>query len=295
MPERLERLRAMKASLKGISFDSHIEPSHSLCDKVMAMMDEQAIAYVELGACTSRESEIQQIRKEAKLDFTPEGLLKLSKQDKSVTADVTGERKVRACLQRRALAFHMSGMAKYQTIDAFISRCFNLMDKPAAAGFHPVSVQQVIQADLALWQLVSQKTRGNVYAIGDVKPVDQAISEAAESLEVMYHLLPLPSGTKRVAEHDSSGNAAKRQRKGSKGNKGNGKGLSKGPKGLGKGIHLPPNCAPKNDNDENICFGYNTGKCKMRGYKCRRGVHCCWMIGCFGKHPHTECPNKKNE
>lgn len=54
MAERLERFKGMKESLRGISFDAHIEPSHALTDKVMAMIE--AVSYIELSACTSRES-----------------------------------------------------------------------------------------------------------------------------------------------------------------------------------------------------------------------------------------------
>lgn len=269
MAERLERITAMKQTLKGVTFEAHVEPSHALTDRVMAMVDDQAISYVELTACTSREAEIQQQKKESTLLFNNDGLLKLSKQDKTITADVTGERKVKACMQRRALAFHLSGMCKYQTLDAFITRIFGLLDKPAPAGFQPVSIQQIIQADLALWQLVSQKTRGNVYAAGEPKPLDTAIADASESLDVLYYLLPTPGGTKRPSEAETTQTSSKKAKKqnhqaqSQKGGKGAGKGKST--KGKGGGISLPPGCAARNDNNENICFGYQSGKCKMRG------------------------------
>ena len=48
MPERMERLGRLKASLTGLTLDAQLEPSHALVDRVVAMAEEQSIYYLEL-------------------------------------------------------------------------------------------------------------------------------------------------------------------------------------------------------------------------------------------------------
>ena len=105
MPERMERLSRLKASLTGLTLDAQLEPSHSLVDCIVAMAEEQSVYYVELALCTSRETEVNMLKKEPALEFTSDGAIRLSKRHREASADTTGELRVRLCMQRRALAF----------------------------------------------------------------------------------------------------------------------------------------------------------------------------------------------
>ena len=288
MPERLERLKRLRADLPGLTIDANLEPSHALVVKVMSMIEEQAIFYIDLPSCTSREAEINQKKKDNTLEFGSDGVLKLSKHDKFTPADTSGERKVKMCLLRRALAFEMTGIASFSVIDAFISKLFLLLDRKPVSGFHQITLQQLIAADQALWQRVAQETRGQVLVTPDPKPVDKAIREAADHIDIMYHLLPVPSASKRPSEPDEAPWQNKKRPKNKPQDKEKPKASTPGP----RNIVLPPNCVPRDNANQNICFGYNVGSCNMRGYKCRRGVHLCWRKDCFGKHPYSQCPKK---
>ena len=95
MPERLDRLKRLREALPGLTIDAQLEPSHNLVDRVMAMAEEQALTYVDLATCTSREAEIHHTKKAPAFEFTSDGLLKLGKKTAEPVADMTGELRVR--------------------------------------------------------------------------------------------------------------------------------------------------------------------------------------------------------
>ena len=131
------------------------------------------------------------LKKEPVLEIPTDGPIRISKKQKEATADTTGELRVRLCMQRRALAFQLEHIATFMVLDSFISKLFALMIPKPIAGYRSVTLQQVIAADQALWQLVAQETRGQVVTSGDPKPIDKAVKEFMDSPEVSYHLLPM--------------------------------------------------------------------------------------------------------
>jgi len=281
MPERMERLGRLKASLTGLTLDAQLEPSHALVDRVVAMAEEQSIYYLELSLCTSRETEVNMLKKEPALEFSADGSIRLSKKHPEASADTAGELRVRMCMQRRALAFQIANIATFVTIDTFISKLFALLTRRPLAGYRSVTLAQIISADQALWQKIAQEVRGQVLTSGDPKPVDKAITENMDSAEVTYHLLPLrDSASSRTTTETRT--SERRETKTIR---------SKRRKEMKKLQRLTFRkvVLAKNDSNQNICFGYNRKSCPVRGAKCRRGLHICWKKGCYGKHPFPDC------
>ena len=186
MPERMDRLGRLKAALPGITLDAQLEPSHALVDRIVAMAEEQSVYYIDLSLCTSRESEVNMLKKEPVLEFAADGSIKLAKKHKEASADVAGELRVRMCMQRRSLAFEMANIATYQTLEEFTAKIFGMITRKPIAGFRSISLAQVIAADQALWQVISQETRGKILTVGTPKPIDAAVALAKDSPEVMY-------------------------------------------------------------------------------------------------------------
>ena len=81
----------------------------------------------------------------------PDGTMKLSKKQKEIFIDVTGDLKVRMAMQRRALAYHMVGICSYQVLDEIATRMFALLTKEPLAGFRAIGLQQIIMADREMW------------------------------------------------------------------------------------------------------------------------------------------------
>ena len=291
MPERMDRLTRLKASLPGLTLDAQLEPSHGLVDRIVAMAEEQSVYYVELALCTSRESEVNMMKKEPALEFTSDGAIRLSRKHPEASADTTGELRVRLCMQRRALAFQIANIATFITIDVFIAKLFALLTKKPIAGYKVVSLSQIIAADQALWQKVSQETRGKILTSGDPKPIDQAVQDFMDAAEVTYHLLPMRDHPKADPPiRDPKPKKNPKNPNNPRGRQGGDEREVKAPK-----IDIPDGCASKNDANQNICFAYNRKACPVRGFKCRRGIHVCWKKGCFGKHAYPDCPKSKSD
>ena len=255
----------------------------------MAMAEEQSVYYVDLALCTSRETEVNMLKKEPALEFTSDGAIRLSKKHPEASADTTGELRVRLCMQRRAWTFQIANIATFVTLDSFIAKLFALLTKKPIAGYKVVSLAQIIAADQALWQKVSQETRGEILTSGDPKPIDQAVQSFMDAAEVTYHLLPMRDGPKsdpRIKDPKPKKNPKNpnpRDRRPA--------GEDRDPKTLK--IDIPDGCTVKNDSNQNICFAFNRKACPVRGFKCRRGIHVCWKKGCFGKHALPDCPKEK--
>ena len=290
MPERMERLSRLKASLAGLTLDAQLEPSHSLVDRIVAMAEEQSVYYVELSLCTSRETEVNMLKKEPALEFTSDGSIRLSKKHPEASADTTGELRVRLCMQRRALAFQIANIASFVILDAFISKLFALLTKKPIAGYRSISLAQIVAADQALWQKVAQETRGSILTSGDPKPVDRVVQDFMDSAEVTYHLLPIRDGPK-PADPDKPPKPPKPSKPPKNPKRSAPGDIERQPKN--PKVDIPSDCATKDDANQNICFAYNRKTCPVRGPKCRRGVHLCWRKGCFGKHAYPDCPKGK--
>ena len=149
-----------------------------------------------VSLCTSRETEVNMLKKEPDLEFTSDGSIRLSKKHPEASADTTGELRVFLCMQRRALAFQIAKIASFVTLDTFISKLFALLTKKPISGYRNVSLSQIVAADQALWQKIAQETRGLILTSGDPKPVDKAVLDFMDSAEVTYHLLPVRDGPK---------------------------------------------------------------------------------------------------
>jgi len=288
MAERIERLNAFKESHCHLVLDYSSEPSHKLVVLVCQQAESQVVSYIELSLCTSRETEITHRKKETQVSIDNSGLIKLTKQDREVKTEVTGDLKVRQCMQRRVVAYHLANIATYKTLEKFTAKLFHYLTKEPVASHRPISLQQNIQADRELWIQVSQTTRGKILT-SNPKPIDEAVAKLSESTEVLYHLMPLPQGSQpRAADKPKADRSRSPRRPKGKGNKNKGKGGGKGTK-----PDLPANCVFKDDQGRNICFAYQWGKCQHPGPRCSRGMHLCWTSKCHGSHPYTSCPSKK--
>ena len=223
------------------------------------MAEDQSIHYLDLSLCTSSETEVNMPKKEPVLEFSSDGSIRISKKQKEATADTTGELRVRLCMQRRALAFQLANIATFTVLDGFISKLFALMTRKPISGYKSVTLQQVIAADQALWQLVAQETRGQVMTSGDPKPIDKAVKESMDSPEVSYHLLPMRDSHKGDG-HDLKDKKEKKDKK-----RKNEQDPDKPPKN--PKVDIPEGCTTKTDSNQNICFGYNRKSCMVRGAK----------------------------
>ena len=134
VPDHIDRLRKLKSSLPGLTIDSILEPSHALVDKAVSFAEEQCFSPIPLSACTSRESEMRADKKDP-VALKIEGTIRVTKTVSPPSAEQGAELHVRACVQKRVLAMQMSGIATFKILDAWTTKLFAHMMKPALSKF----------------------------------------------------------------------------------------------------------------------------------------------------------------
>ena len=292
LAEKMDRIRQQKERLSGLSFTPQSEPSHALIDKVCQQLEDNVITYIELNRCTSRQDEALHSKMDTALALDNSGSLRLSKKQRLDDVNVTGEHKLRQAFLRRSLAYDLSGIATFAVLDVWTQKLFEKMNETPLSNYRHISVEQVINADKALWVKVSNDTRGKLQPkTGTDKPFDVAFTRFSEHPEVLQHLTPLQS----VGHHKSETfHSTFASGKGKGGNQSDSKGKSSKGKGKpGTGITVPDDCEIFVDGKQ-LCKRWQIGRCTAKvkpGKRCMVGYHMCWKKNCHKPHPGNECPH----
>ena len=291
LAEKMDRIRLQKQNLTGLSFTPRSEPSHSLIDRVCQQLEDNVITYIELNRCSSRHDEALHSKIDTSLALDNAGGLRLSKKQRLEDVNVTGEHKLRQAFLRRSLAYDLAGIATFAVLDLWTQKLFEKMNEAPLSDYRHISVEQVINADKALWVKVSNDTRGRLQPkTGADKPFDVSFDKFAEHPEVLQHLTPLQS----VGAHKQDTSSTFSGGKGKGKNHGDGKGKSS--KGKGKsntGIAVPEDCEIFVDGKQ-LCKRWQVGRCTAKikpGKRCMVGYHICWKKSCHKLHPGNECPH----
>ena len=120
------------------------------------MAEELSVCYIDLSLYTSRESEVNMLKKEPILELAADGSIKLAKKHKEASADVAGELRVRMCMQRHSLAFGKHYLSSFGRVH---SEDFGMITRKPISGFRSISLAQVIAADQALWQVIAWEAK----------------------------------------------------------------------------------------------------------------------------------------
>lgn len=312
-PERALRYREQQLRLPGLVLRDNLDVSHQLLDQVMMMQEDDVLRYVELSSCTKREQELRGVKSEDVLKRAADGSLRLGQVSSPLTTDVTTDLLFKYALMRRALAFDQARILSFSSLEKWSEKLLRAFMTEQPAGYARVSFDQCVRADRALFCRMQELTRGGIRMdLQGVLPCEAALKEASGDTDVMFLLLPLPSGghaqagpssgatgtvapvSKRALKKQRQATAAAKEASASSGAaagaKGPGKGKSK------KGAGIPAEMVGQNHRNaqnENICFSYNmacgcTGATK--GQRCRSGWHVCCRPGCTADHSATDHP-----
>ena len=199
MAERTSRLEKQRNDLVGVVINQDNEPSHSLVDKIFQQLDDGCVVWIPWEQLSSRAKETQSAKKDLTFKLDSSGNLKATQRDDITEVSLSGDIRVRQALQRRALAYDLSKMVGYRTLETWTERLFATMMTEPPPNYKAVNMRQVQEADKKLWQIISEKTRGNVAVQADgTKPVEKALEQYWNSPEVTFLLSPLPSSSHRM-------------------------------------------------------------------------------------------------
>ena len=299
--EREARQKEQEKRLAGVMFTPETIPSHHLVDLCVEMAETGVLSYLKPESCTSRAQEMQQIKKDTRLQLDTDGTIKVSKTKTEVQCPVATELELRAAYTRRSLALDLAGVASFMNLERWVHHLFVALQRPQPAGFIRVSVAQLIECDKQLFIRASHALLAKLSADDrGEKPFNAYIDKALRDPELQQYIQPLPGRPSGPPVTGTEHRQGKRKR----GRSANPAPPSSGPQHrpapggqgtsssqLPKPIQLPPGCVPKMPDGKPICFAYNRGQCKYKGpgQRCARGHHVCYKEGCFRKKPFLEC------
>lgn len=290
LAERMHRMEAQKKRLEGVHFSVHSEPSNKLVDLIFQMVSDQQLTWLPWQKLASRADELQLSKKDMQLVFDSHGSLKMTKKEVEAQSELKGEIQIRAALRRRALAFDLTGIIKFQKHEEWHEKLFECLSKSPPNGYRSTTLEQCKEADKLIWTKLSELTRGNLKVNTDgTLPVQIQFETLMVSPDVLLLLQPLPQAHAPPPRPGPYDNPKGDRRKGGKGNpKGDN---PKGGKSSGAAPQLPDGCVPKNSDNKPICFNYNWGRCRRAaaGKRCDRGFHVCFKDKCFKHKPYIEC------
>jgi hypothetical protein len=255
------------------------------------------------------------VKKEPSVKIDPSGSFKLVSKSEVMGADTTTSLMLRTALQRRSLAFDQCRLIGYVEHERWVNYLFSQLGHIPPPGYSAVSIEQILQADVEMWNLLAQECRSGLAATANGSlPVEQAMAKVMYSPQITYAMLPLPHGKapsadkgKRRRESDEDDKPNKR----SKGGKGKGKNSDKA--SSGKGSEKLSRNQAKNRAAEvfdsipelksmwstikgkPLCARYQLGSCPESsgvtpGGTCTKGLHACCVPKCFQTHSMKEHP-----
>ena len=288
IPERAARSEAQERRLAGVDINSRIEPSYSLCDFVSHMKEDEQLRYVSPEMCTSRESEIQGIKRNA---FPNEN-----------KADVSNEFRARRALQRRSLALDQSDLMTYLESERYHDFLYDLIQQPVPASHFPITLHQILQVDKFLWGRMSEYCRKGISPRPNgERPMQLAMDRARTDPVVLAMMQPLPRPAGGGHSYVSEGSKGKGKGKDKNRNetvKRKSEAVDEPKKGKGKGIRdkFVPMPKPlvglhaRTKDNKRICFSFNLASgCDeaSAGDECSKGAHVCCK--CLGSHSFQAC------
>lgn len=310
IPERAAKLALQKRRLTGVSITGPLLPSYGLLDFVVTMKEEETLKYVDPSKCTSREDELVGVKREQFVKPNAAGVLVLKEGEDSTHTDMTTEHRVRQALQRRSLALDQAELLPYRVSEDYHDFLYSLVAMQAPPKFFPIDLVQILNADRAIWQRMTEHTASGISMRPDgTYPMQDAMVQARLHPMVSCLLQPLPRGGKgngaaregpyNNRQQKGGGGAGSKGSKAPKGGK-EGKGNPKGGKGKGKGKSSgKPDRMPysliglksRTADNSKLCFDYNlpSGCSKeVSAGKCSSGVHAC--CGCLSSsHGYQSC------
>ena len=295
-PDRDARLTRQRDQLRGLDLTGPLEPAHGLYDLCAQMVKRDEVAYISPSRCLSRQQELTGAKpeKELQLDASRTGLV-IKEQSMTQEINLTSDLASYQAMQRRALAMDLTNLASYEVMKRWTDRMFAIFAQPAAPGFQKVSQAQLLRADRQAFMRLSETFHGSLKVMPIAgKPLDPMIEKLESGVSVTYFMLPVSSQTgssssqgdanKADKKRQDTANAEKPQpNKFQKGSMGKGKGKNKKREPMLSGLKGMLSRTPQGDQ---ICYGYNLGKCKQ-GSACPR-KHVCAVPGCYKNHPQTE-------
>ena len=284
------RFMALERKLEPLKLESVMEPNHALINSLAQCTDDGRLRYIEWAKCTSRTSELNNIKENGNMKVwkaDSAGNLKQAEVEAPLKCDVATDLDVLNTLKRRGAAYELANLMSFEKHELLVNLLFTEFQRDPPEGFKKPTMSQLAAADREVHVKLAERTRAGLpLGPNGELPLDQHIEQVLVLPSVMWLLMPKPrtAAVEKNATATAPSNQPTKRPFESPDKKGKGKGgrfdklknkkLSKTPMPLQLRGGTPVDADGKS-----ICYGYNLGTCHDRN--CKRGRHVCCKPGCF--------------
>ncbi|CAE7245192.1 unnamed protein product, partial [Symbiodinium sp. CCMP2456] len=222
--ERAARSQAQQARLTGVVFAPDTTPANGLVDLFVGQLETEILQYVGPERCVSRAQEMMSVKVDKTINIDQEGRMRVASKPAELRCETSSDAKLRSAWNRRSLAMDLAGLCSYIQVEKWVQHLFSLQAREVPKGMSPISINQLIQSDRALFMYASEKLMGKLAVpAGAPKPLDAVIQDLMHSPEVMQFMQPVPRPPEPVVPWTPRGEPWTPKGKGKKGKDGKGK------------------------------------------------------------------------
>jgi hypothetical protein len=181
-----------------------LEPSIALIDRCVHMADSNCLKYLPFELCTKRDMEMRGIEKDPEWAQSPDpftGLMKFKLMDHASRSPVDSQFGLIFALQRRGLALDMADLLSFENHEILRGKFIAALMKTPFSGFARFTVEQVVEADIEFFKLLSEHCRDGIRRQGAVtRPFDRVFAEVLKHedfTQAMQPRLAPPQGVQR--------------------------------------------------------------------------------------------------
>ena len=288
--EIASRFTALERKLTPLKVESVLEPSHSLINGLAQCLDDGRLRYIEWARCTSRASELNNIKEQANLKVwkaDSSGTIKQSEAESSLRCSISSELDVLNALRRRGAAYELSKLMSYEVHNTIINLLFNELQREPLEGFKQPTMSQLAAADREIHLRLAERTRSGLPLgpPGEL-PLDKLVPEVLLLPSVTWLLMPKQKAvvTEKLAASNPNANSGPKRTQPPPDRKVNPKSGKfdklKNKRGTKTPMPVQLRGGTRVDAEGRaICYGFNLGTCHEKG--CKRGRHICCHPGCF--------------
>lgn len=132
-------------------------------------LDDGRLRYIEWPKCTSRTSELNDVKGQGSLKVwkaDASGNIKQSDAESQLKRDVTSELDVMNALKRRGATFELAKLMSYEEHEKIINLLFFELQKEPLEGFKKVSLGQIAAGDREIHSRLAEFTRAGLPRTG---------------------------------------------------------------------------------------------------------------------------------
>ena len=194
--ERDERMKQLSKRITGFAVQGDYEPGHCVVDFFTTMLEEAAPKYLPLSKCISREQELQSLKADKRIVVLEDQQLQVKSRAPEASADLSTDLKVQNAFVRRGLAADQACIMSYETHEKIRHFFMQHLSRPAPPGFKSPDIGAVLRADKELWMKAFEQCKSDIKVGPDGKyPWGEALLSLHTSPSVVFHLLPMPTGS----------------------------------------------------------------------------------------------------